>query len=113
MESVAAFLAVKQTRRKLRQSTVRVSPAATPSMEGEAIQIPSGARGGAALRSAARVLLQERGFRDRRTGNFAGVPPTDLAEPMRTERLLAQPFSLRRVHTGDDFQSREGFFAFR
>lgn len=62
--------------------------------------------------AAAARLASRGGHRDRRLGAWS-VPEEDIAEPERTERLLSQPFALRRRRTGDAFQAREGFLMFR
>ena len=59
-----------------------------------------------------REQLSERGHRDRKTGTF-GVPEEDMAEPARTERLLASPFGFRRAKAADSFHAIEGFLLFR
>ena len=56
--------------------------------------------------------LKESGFRDRRSGAWA-LPEQDTAEPARTERILRDPFALRRDRPGDAFHQREGFLLFR
>jgi hypothetical protein len=56
--------------------------------------------------------MASRGHRDRKTGGFSG-PEADNMEPERTERLLANPFALRRTRVGDHWQGIEGFLFFR
>lgn len=51
-------------------------------------------------------------LRDRKAGAFA-LPQADVAEPARTERLLARPFAMHRARAADDFQAIEGFTLFR
>jgi len=67
----------------------------------------------AKARSASEALCARRGMRDRKIGAFGGVPEADIAEPARTERLLAHPFALRHQRIGDQMQAREGFLLFR
>ena len=62
--------------------------------------------------SAADLFARRGGHADRKLGGFT-IPEADTAEPSRTERLLRQPFALRRERTGDAFQAREGFLLFR
>lgn len=73
---------------------------------------PFGVRNGESARQSASRILAARGLRDRKSGAFA-IPDADTAEPARTERLLAEPFTCWRRRAGDAFQSREGFFLFR
>ena len=52
------------------------------------------------------------GFNNRGQGAF-GFPPEDMAEPARTERLLAAPFALRREKPADQLLQRAGSYLFR
>ncbi len=63
-------------------------------------------------REAAIRALAARGLRDRRSGAWV-APEADTAEPARTERLLRDPFALRRPLAGDALHQREGFLLFR
>ena len=55
-------------------------------------------------RIAAQDMLSRRGFNDRKIGTFAGIPEADIAEPARTERLLAKPFTFRHAVLADAVQ---------
>ena len=65
-----------------------------------------------ARRNAASSIAEKKGFKNRACGAFA-LPPAELAEPARTERLLKAPFALTRDVPADMFQQRAGSLFFR
>ena len=67
----------------------------------------------AATASAIDRLAVRGGFRDRKSGEFGDDLEEDLLEPDRTERLLAEPFAIRRERRGDVFHGRQSYLLFR
>ena len=67
----------------------------------------------AATSSAIDRLAVRGGFRDRKSGEFGDDLEEDLLEPDRTERLLAEPFVIRRERRGDVFHGRQSYLLFR
>jgi len=67
----------------------------------------------AEARTSAAEKLAWTGLRDRKAGGYSGVAEEDVAEPARTQRLLATPFSFHRAAIGDAVQAHEGFIMFR
>lgn len=63
-------------------------------------------------RSCVSESLTRRGLPQRCLGAFS-VPPTDMIEPNRTERILAAPFALRRESPADSFHQRSSSVLFR
>ena len=63
-------------------------------------------------RSRATARLARRGLAQRCGGIFA-LPPSDMAEPSRTERILAAPFALERTSAADAFHQRSASVLFR
>lgn len=63
-------------------------------------------------RAHAIVVLASKGHRDRKSGVWT-IPEADVAEPARTERILARPFALYSDRAGETWQKLEGFLFFR
>lgn len=108
MMRLAANIRLQLTYLAIQLRLTAPSTAATAGAKPGAQAVPALKR----AHATARDLLASRGVRDRKSGAW-GAPADDTKEPERTERILAQPFAVRRLRHGDALQSREGYLLFR